>query len=350
MKPNQLLRAPGPLAALLTLATLAGCNEAANRTTASAAEIGAGCDQTTLCAGELVCDESLPGGFCTLDCDSSNDCPDGTFCRAYDGSAVCVPGCGADTDCRNGYRCVQIVGNDGNSYGVCEPVDGALPDAGGSDAGSLDIGLDTDDDTTVAPGDPNYGAPCADDSTCAADNDLGARCLTDGEGFPDGYCSAQCGDCGPSGACIDTSAGGFCFGLCQAQDDCRGGYTCCAEGDSGICLPDDFAGNCPAPGEEPSGDGFTTPPEPGEIGSGCASDEDCVDGGAPYCFDQVPGGLCTGECETRVDCGDGNWCLQAGAGQNFCVRGCAADSGCPDSQVCCDFGDAAVCVFEQFCR
>lgn len=349
------------LLAGFSVGALSACNSEAARTGAAvAATIGAGCTTTDDCGDQFSCLEEFPGGFCAFDCQSSSDCPEGSLCRALDGGAVCVPSCGSDLDCRNGYVCNQVSGSDGATYGLCEP--GTItpgPDAGESDAGGLlDVG--GTDAGTQPNTDANFGAPCTDVAECSA-GELTPRCLAESQGFPDGSCSAPCldgsGECGADAGCINTSAGGLCMGDCAANEDCRDGYRCCANEDyGGLCLPDGLAGRCAPPGDEPDpdpdpGDGFTEPPVVGEVGSGCTSSGDCDVGSAPFCFDQVPGGLCTSGCETRADCGEGNWCFQGGNGiPNFCVRGCGGDSGCNDGQVCCEFSTANVCIFPQLCQ
>lgn len=351
------------LAFASSLVALAACgtNESASSGGLDPAAIGAACDTDADCGSGFFCREDVPGGACTLACDGSDACPGETLCRTYGDDAWCVPRCDDDTDCRNGWFCEQVPGNDGETYGVCEVrIDGPTVDVGvGDDAGPTTDGgtIDVVEDTPPSIGAP-YGSPCTLTDECAALEGLAPRCLTEAQGFDDGYCSANCtsgvDDCGGGAGCFDTISGGLCMAPCGSGADCRAGYECCAQGRSGgLCLPEGLDPTCDSLGGGGGGGGGsdgTTPPEPGEVGSTCGGDGECVEGDDPYCFSQVPGGYCSSDCETRENCGDGNWCLQGGFGQNLCVRGCETDDACNGGQVCCDLGDASVCLPDQLCR
>lgn len=356
------------LALALVSLSLAACgtNESASSGGLDPAAIGAACDVDADCGTGFICRTDVPGGACTLACNGSDACPGETLCRTYGDDAWCVPRCDDDTDCRNGWFCEQVPGSDGDTYGVCEVLGGggSTTDVGVGDdtgSGSLDVG-GTDaggEDAEPSPG-SSYGAPCDVTGECEALEGLAARCLTEAQGFEDGYCSANCtpgvDECGGGAGCFNTIQGGLCMAPCDGGADCRSGYECCAQGRSGgLCLPEGLDPTCEAIGGGGGGGGGggndgTTPPEPGEVGAGCDGGEECEEGDDPYCFDQVPGGYCSSDCETRENCGEGNWCLQGGFGQNLCVRGCETDEACNGGQVCCDLGDAAVCLPDFLCR
>lgn len=66
------------------------------------------------CATDSDCDEKClepsadwPGGFCTLICDTDDDCPGGSRCTTED-DGVCEISCGSDADCAylGAYTCV----------------------------------------------------------------------------------------------------------------------------------------------------------------------------------------------------------------------------------------------------
>ena len=86
--------------------------------------VGARCDHSAECDQRcLGPDMEFPGGFCTIACDTSADCPDDAACIDDQGGA-CLFRCVEDRDCAflgDGWRC-QIVderNNNGVKVTVC---------------------------------------------------------------------------------------------------------------------------------------------------------------------------------------------------------------------------------------
>jgi len=81
--------------------------------------VGARCDQSSECDQRcLGPDVEFPGGFCTIACDHSSDCPTNASCVDDQGGA-CLFHCLADIDCAflgDGWRCQ--VQDERNNNGV----------------------------------------------------------------------------------------------------------------------------------------------------------------------------------------------------------------------------------------
>jgi hypothetical protein len=61
--------------------------------------VGARCDVSSECDERCLGPSGeFPGGFCTISCDQSSDCPDNGACIDSDGGA-CLFRCLTDTDC-----------------------------------------------------------------------------------------------------------------------------------------------------------------------------------------------------------------------------------------------------------
>lgn len=100
---------------LLALAPLAiGCG----------AQVGDECEVQTDCGAGLICEQSLPGGYCTLtDCERDG-CPEEGVCiRFATNVSYCMLQCDSSDDCRDGYRCVDDFG----STAFCNDAQGATP-------------------------------------------------------------------------------------------------------------------------------------------------------------------------------------------------------------------------------
>jgi hypothetical protein len=186
-------------------------------------KIGDKCVLSTDCStqGNIQCDTSMPGGYCTIFNCAPNSCPDYAACYLFHpevqgctyndrdpsrtGESFCMEGCQTDGDCRTGYECVDarqppwdaLLLDDNQNQKVCVPspdtafgeaysvppdgsapvcqaypeVDAAfplLPDAGSTlqDAGSdapADAGLDATildagPDATLSDGGPGDAA------------------------------------------------------------------------------------------------------------------------------------------------------------------------------------------------
>ena len=73
--------------------------------------LGARCDRPGECDDRcLAPGASFPGGFCSVSCEASADCPFGASCADAEGG-VCLFGCAADLECAflgTGWRCLEV--------------------------------------------------------------------------------------------------------------------------------------------------------------------------------------------------------------------------------------------------
>jgi hypothetical protein len=71
-------------------------------------EVGARCDRASECDDQcLGPDTAYPGGFCTIGCDTHDDCPGATTCADLEGG-VCLYTCADDAGCDflgDGWHC-----------------------------------------------------------------------------------------------------------------------------------------------------------------------------------------------------------------------------------------------------
>lgn len=71
-------------------------------------QVGARCDSSLECDERCLPPASdYPGGFCTIACNTRNECPTRTTCADRDGG-VCLFECTQDVDCMflgDGWRC-----------------------------------------------------------------------------------------------------------------------------------------------------------------------------------------------------------------------------------------------------
>ena len=95
------------------------------------------------------------------------------------------------------------------------------------------------------------GASCEEDSNC-----LGGMCLTDANGFPDGYCTtASCEQNGCTNIfgseCLDIldALGPACYETCDTDRPCRDGYSCLTVESERVCLPTVLEARFPTEGE-----------------------------------------------------------------------------------------------------
>ena len=73
-------------------------------------ELGAICDSNDECADRcLGPSPDWPDGFCTLDCDTDDDCTDGGTCIDEGGGGACAFSCVDDRDCLflDAYSCKE---------------------------------------------------------------------------------------------------------------------------------------------------------------------------------------------------------------------------------------------------
>jgi hypothetical protein len=73
-------------------------------------ELGARCDHSSDCDERcLLPSPDWPGGFCTTQCETDNDCPEAAVCLEEEGG-VCAFSCQSDPDCLflgAGYLCKE---------------------------------------------------------------------------------------------------------------------------------------------------------------------------------------------------------------------------------------------------
>lgn len=83
--------------------------------------VGDACELNADCGGTMICERSLPEGYCTRpDCER-NGCPADGVCIYFDeGAAYCMKPCDSNADCREGYACVTDFG----AYPFCNDADG----------------------------------------------------------------------------------------------------------------------------------------------------------------------------------------------------------------------------------
>lgn len=202
--------------------------------------IGAPCADTGDCNVAQVClamAGDFPGGYCTRECNASNEgaCGGGNHCVALDADTVdgiCMARCSTDGDC------ALRRGAGAGSYGCSARVIARPP---------------LENDVKVCVGHTpaaRVGSPCVGFADCA----LGTACIPefrqDFEPWGRGYCSDVC-DASATATCADGSlciaivpsspAAGICADACGAGDECRtiDGYACVATSprNAFACLP-----------------------------------------------------------------------------------------------------------------
>ncbi len=182
--------------------------------------IGAACDEALACEGNAcLAGDRWPNGYCSqTPCDERDCAAIGGICvaDATRGEAICAAYCDSQGDCRDGYVCR---GDDSIAGGVtmCLPpvVQDSTPD----------------------------GGACTSNDDCA-----GGTCISDADGWPDGYCTTtNCStreDCARDGGfdnrCYQNPRGpNICVRICERAADCRDQYVCQPVGGGlGFCVPD----------------------------------------------------------------------------------------------------------------
>jgi hypothetical protein len=281
----------------------------------------------------------------------------------------------------------------GNTYFIV--IDGANGDAGPFDL-NIDIPqpesfcsdfsdddndgyVDCDDPTACqssfecAPGVTDVGQPCFSPYDCKA-NANDPACLSDGQGFPGGYCSEWCDvaaqDCAAGATCIDLglSKHGNCLATCAQDTDCRPGYACvdkggpskvCVRGPEAECANNtDDDGDSLLDCEDPDcQDEAACVPGSKAVGLDCTAATDCyATQNDPFCIDETywgyPGGYCSEFCDLKGGgngCGPGaictNW-LPLASGGGVCMHTCANNAQCRAGYTCLDIGGGQkACVY-----
>lgn len=175
----------------------------------SQVDVGAPCEAPADCRpdmdpddGDAVCLDDVPGGLCTLDCETDDDCCPGGACgRAqtcveHDGRSLCMVSCTSDDIAPQNDADVYCNGN-ANPATTCEQV--------------------SPEQRVCIPGECGLGAACDDDDECAQ----GLACIGEFEG---GYCSvAGCesnDDCPDDSLCIVQGEGTMCAKRCELEVEC----------------------------------------------------------------------------------------------------------------------------------
>jgi hypothetical protein len=263
--------------------------------------IGGGCMNDSDCASGDCATVGAPGGYCTLDCTNAS-CPAGTTCTEIDGAQLCLQDCASQHECRQGYACQP-------NQGVCTPPCQNNNQCGNNlrcdtGTGQCVVPCQTNSDCPAGQAcDPNSGecepvaAGCSTNADCPADHkcqsgtcvaksttcqttancpagetcdtstgkcggqvgDICAQdtdctsgtmavCLTPGDDFPGGYCTASCTAIGGQNGCPD----GYhcvvgildgnqnqltCMSVCQSPVDCRYDYQCVPVHNANVCVP-----------------------------------------------------------------------------------------------------------------
>jgi hypothetical protein len=91
---------------VFTLALSTGCGDSFS-VGPDGKDVGGECENDDDCGPDSFCitnDEDFPGGTCSIECSSHEDCPEGTRCISTNGG-VCALECNSEDDCRDGYGC-----------------------------------------------------------------------------------------------------------------------------------------------------------------------------------------------------------------------------------------------------
>lgn len=93
-------------ALLVIIVVLAGCQHSdVSRAVGARCNLASECDERCLAPGS-----DYPGGFCTIACNTLDDCPDNTTCADREGG-VCLFECAGDGSCAflgTGWRCTAV--------------------------------------------------------------------------------------------------------------------------------------------------------------------------------------------------------------------------------------------------
>lgn len=319
------------------------------------------------CSGPGDCDNGIclgypdGSGYCGHDCTSAADCGSGEMCFGISGlsrrqcirfsgsspscaagptgctsdagcaatemcnvgTGICVPRTSTGTVplggvCMDSSECVSGLCSGGLCSQACNWLDVASCPSGfycnGQATGSCGSGLCQ----AGTAGAGALGAACVANTDCATLYCASARCsepcIPGGAVACDpGYAcqvgaTPTCGSCQPergalgdpcamnedcaSGICATAGTTSFCTALCDpAGTSCPPRYLCTAAGPVSVCVPDG-----------------------GVLGSGCVTNEDCIDG---ICAREGDRGYCTRICDT-TPCPVGFGCTETTGGPSVC--------------------------------
>jgi hypothetical protein len=207
------------------------------------------------------------------------------------------------------------------------------------------------------------GQPCFFPSDCQA-NHNDPVCLSDGQGFPGGYCSEFCDvaaqDCAPNAICwsgLNLSIHGVCLETCAVDTDCAPNFACVDNGlAKKVCMVGPES-NC-TDYQDNDADGLIDCQDPDKCqtlpacvpgakaaGQPCTANTDCfANANDPICLDEMNlgfiGGYCSQFCNPAPDdCGAAGICAAEGPnGTNVCMQTCTTSAQCRVGYSCLDFG------------
>lgn len=283
----------GTLRCLPTCASNATCLAGTRCENVNGTQFCAGIDVGRPCVNGSTCNFACISGpkYCTMQCASGSDCPNGYGCMAVGGQSVCVK---AEAPCssQDASACIVPAACDesptlvvGGCTLACASASDCPRRAAGLPAWSCD-GLCRRPTDVLGPLEGGF-APAQ--YACNAQSQPANLCNDNQHidfnaftipGAPAVNCNSPTTTDGlPGDACVDS---------CRYQGGCRYGYACTAVGGVnnariGLCLP---AGA-------------------GEVGAACTVDSQCVFG---YCS----GAKCSRDCTSDSLCPSGSTCVAAG--------------------------------------
>ena len=283
----------GTLRCLPTCASNATCPSGTRCENLNGTQFCAGIDVGRPCVDGSSCNFAcIPGPkYCTLQCSSGSDCPNGYGCMPVGGQSVCVK---AEAPCsaQDASACIVPAACDesptlvvGGCTLVCSSANDCPRRAAGLPAWSCD-GLCRRPSDVLGPLEGGFSPA---QYACNAQSQPGNLCNDNQHidfnaftipGAPAVNCNSPTTTDGlPGDACLDS---------CRYQGGCRYGYACTAVGGVGnarigLCLP---AGA-------------------GEVGAACTVDSQCVFG---YCS----GNKCSRDCTSDSLCPSGSSCVAGG--------------------------------------
>lgn len=281
---------------------------------------GAPCKSDSECLGNkcLPASAGYPGGYCTTT-DCANAGCSGFFSECFNyevggqTTTACLEQCNLDGSCdraSEGYVCVTL-----NDSPVCLPPG-----------------------VSNAPVQGAVGSSCSANPQCnAGPSGKEGSCL---QSFFGGYCAilgcSSATDCPEGNPCVALNPEGqtddekayACMASCQADADCRFGYTCQDYLGTKICLEKSDAQTQPR-NPDGSDDGEACASNINCKGGTCIREADGADGQTSY-----PGGYCsTRDCESDEACNGDALCISLGR-STACRAKCETNSDCRSGYSC----------------
>lgn len=326
-----------------TVGTLAGdpanCSSSCSYATVTSCDDGdgccpAGCNSQTDSDCSGGCGDGIIDSGETCDGDCPTSCDDGNSCTAdvlTGSAAACSAACSSSqiTSCTSGDGCCPS-GCTSQTDSDCACIPTTSCAAQGFECGSTFNGCSNVSCGGCPSGETCQNNTCVDNfqagTSCTSDGQCGSDgfCITESEGFLDGYCSRVCSsnsECGSGAHCLSSS--NACFDTCTSNSQCRTGYVCYDNDSDGRreCLP--------------GGTGT------GRVGDACTDQSDCAGGQWGTCLDSArgaPGGYCLLACGSgQATCPSGSECvfLQTADGDfEICLDSCFSGSDCRSGYQC----------------